>query len=196
MTQTASATSSILVGRCYETNDFNPLPGGRRFRRSADHASASKRGPVARGAKYRGSPARRLPPTPRNIRDSISLAAAFVRRAQETSDASFYSSAEDAIKKSLQLAPDNFETEKIRVSILLGEHDFQTALDAAQKLNQAGARRRNGVWFADRCQRGTRELQGCRGRGTVDAQPSSRQSSGADSGRETARTLWRCRGLP
>ena len=64
------------------------------------------------------------------------LAAAFVRRAQETSDASFYPPAEAAIKKSFQLAPDNFETEKIRVSILLGEHDFQTALDAAQKLNQ------------------------------------------------------------
>jgi tetratricopeptide (TPR) repeat protein len=64
------------------------------------------------------------------------LAAAFVRRAQETSDASFYSSAEAAIKKSWQLAPYNFETEKIRVSILLGEHDFQTALDVAQKLNQ------------------------------------------------------------
>jgi tetratricopeptide (TPR) repeat protein len=64
------------------------------------------------------------------------LAAAFVRRAEENSDASFYSSAEAAIQKSWQLAPDNFETERLRISILLGEHDFQTALDAAQKLNQ------------------------------------------------------------
>jgi tetratricopeptide (TPR) repeat protein len=63
------------------------------------------------------------------------LAAALVRREIETSDASFYAQAEAAIKKSLQLVPGNFETEKIRVSILLGEHDFPAALDAAQALN-------------------------------------------------------------
>src|ERR1700676_5205925 len=48
------------------------------------------------------------------------LAAALVRRARETSDPSFYTQAVDAVKKSLELAPHNFETERIRVSILLG----------------------------------------------------------------------------
>jgi predicted Zn-dependent protease len=64
------------------------------------------------------------------------LATALVRRAQETSDAGFYAEAEDAVKKSLELAPNNFETEKIRVSILLGEHDYPVALEAAKALNK------------------------------------------------------------
>ena len=64
------------------------------------------------------------------------LATALVRRAQETSDAGFYAQAEDAVKKSLELAPDNFDAEKIRVSILLGEHDYPVALEAARTLNK------------------------------------------------------------
>jgi tetratricopeptide (TPR) repeat protein len=64
------------------------------------------------------------------------LAKALVRRAQETSDASFYTQAEDAVEKSLELAPNNFDTEKIQVSILLGEHDYPAALEAAKTLNK------------------------------------------------------------
>ena len=64
------------------------------------------------------------------------LAAALVRRAQETSDVSFYKQADDAVKQSLKIAPNNFETEKIRVSILLGEHEYPNALEAAKALNK------------------------------------------------------------
>jgi tetratricopeptide (TPR) repeat protein len=64
------------------------------------------------------------------------LATALVRRAQETSDAGFYAQAEDAVKKSWELAPNNFDTEKIRVSILLGEHDYLVALEVAKALNK------------------------------------------------------------
>jgi tetratricopeptide (TPR) repeat protein len=64
------------------------------------------------------------------------LATSLVRRARETSDASLYAQAENAVKKSLQLAPDNFETGKIQVSILLGEHEFPAALEAAKRLNK------------------------------------------------------------
>ncbi len=64
------------------------------------------------------------------------LAAALVRRAQESSDVSFYDQAEDAVKKSLEIAPHNFDAEKIRASILLGEHDFPAALDLAKALNK------------------------------------------------------------
>ena len=64
------------------------------------------------------------------------LAAALVRRAQETADAGFYAQAEDAVKKALKLAPNNFDTGKIRVSILLGEHDYPAALEAAKALNK------------------------------------------------------------
>jgi tetratricopeptide (TPR) repeat protein len=64
------------------------------------------------------------------------LAVALVRRARETSDFSYYAQAENALKKSLALAPDNFDIEKIRVSILLGEHQYPAALDAAIALNK------------------------------------------------------------
>jgi tetratricopeptide (TPR) repeat protein len=64
------------------------------------------------------------------------LATALVRRAQETSDPNFYTQAKAAVRKSQQLAPNNFDTGKMQVSILLGEHDFPAALDAAQALNK------------------------------------------------------------
>src|SRR3984885_2402631 len=64
------------------------------------------------------------------------LATALVRRAQETSDGSFYTQAEEALKKSLEIAPNNFDTEKIQVSILLGEHEYPAALEAARALNK------------------------------------------------------------
>lgn len=64
------------------------------------------------------------------------LATALVLRARETFDAAFYSQAEEAVKKSLALSPDNFETEKIQVSILLGEHEYPAALGQAQALNK------------------------------------------------------------
>lgn len=64
------------------------------------------------------------------------LAAALVRRAQETSGVAFYTQAEDAIKKSLELAPNNFDAGKIQVSILLGEHEYPAALEDAKTLNK------------------------------------------------------------
>jgi tetratricopeptide (TPR) repeat protein len=64
------------------------------------------------------------------------LAMALVRRAQETADTSFYVEAEEAVKKSLELAPNNFDGEKIRVSILLGEHEYAAALALANTLNK------------------------------------------------------------
>src|SRR5208283_67698 len=64
------------------------------------------------------------------------LATALVQRAQETSDDSFYTQAEDAVQQSLALAPNNFDTQKIRISILLGEHEYPDALEAAQALNK------------------------------------------------------------
>jgi tetratricopeptide (TPR) repeat protein len=64
------------------------------------------------------------------------LATALVRRAQETSDVSFYAQAEDAVRKSLDIAPNNFDAAKIRVSILLGEHEYSAALEAAKTLNK------------------------------------------------------------
>ena len=64
------------------------------------------------------------------------LAMALSRRARETSDVNFYAQAEDALKKSFELAPLNLDGEKIRVWLLLGRHEFATARDAATALNQ------------------------------------------------------------
>jgi predicted Zn-dependent protease len=64
------------------------------------------------------------------------LATALVLRAQETFDAAFYAQAEEAVKKSFALSPDNFETQKIQVSVLMGKHEYPTALEQAQALNK------------------------------------------------------------
>jgi tetratricopeptide (TPR) repeat protein len=64
------------------------------------------------------------------------LALALIRRAREISDASYYAQADDAVKKSLELSPNNFDTQRIQVSVLLGEHEYPAALDAAKGLNR------------------------------------------------------------
>lgn len=65
-----------------------------------------------------------------------SLALALARRARETSDVSYYAQAEQAIQKSLEVAPNNFGAEKTRVWILLGKHEFADALAVAKVLNK------------------------------------------------------------
>jgi tetratricopeptide (TPR) repeat protein len=64
------------------------------------------------------------------------LAMALARRARETSDVTFYSQAEEALKKSSELAPGNLDGEKIHVWLLLGRHEFRAALEAAKVLNK------------------------------------------------------------
>ena len=64
------------------------------------------------------------------------LAIALARRARETSDVNFYTQAEEALKKSQQLAPENYEGQKLHVWLLLGRHEFAAALNAAKELNK------------------------------------------------------------
>ncbi len=64
------------------------------------------------------------------------LAISLSRRARETSDITYYAQAEDALKKSFELAPGNMEGEKIHVWLLLGRHEFPAALEAAKILNK------------------------------------------------------------
>jgi tetratricopeptide (TPR) repeat protein len=64
------------------------------------------------------------------------LAQALIRRARETSDASYYIQAEETLKQSLALAPRNFDAQKIEVQILLGRHEFVEARDLAKALNR------------------------------------------------------------
>lgn len=64
------------------------------------------------------------------------LAIALSRRARETSDVAYYGQAEEALKKSMALAPADFESQKIHVWLLLGRHEFPAALEAAKILNK------------------------------------------------------------
>ncbi len=64
------------------------------------------------------------------------LAFSLARRARETSDPTFYEQAEDAVDKSLEISPDNFEGRKAEVWVLLGKHEFGRALAEARVLNR------------------------------------------------------------
>jgi tetratricopeptide (TPR) repeat protein len=64
------------------------------------------------------------------------LAMALARRARETADPSHYDQAAKALADARRLSPDNLETERIDVWILLGKHEFARALEKAQALNR------------------------------------------------------------
>ena len=64
------------------------------------------------------------------------LAMAYARRAREISDVQFYAKAEEALRHSFALAPDNYEALKTQAWLQLGRHEFAKALDTATKLNR------------------------------------------------------------
>jgi tetratricopeptide (TPR) repeat protein len=64
------------------------------------------------------------------------LAMAYARRARETSDVGFYAKAEETLRQSFALSPDNFEGLKVTAWLQLGRHDFAKALETATKLNR------------------------------------------------------------
>lgn len=65
-----------------------------------------------------------------------SMALALARRARETSDPGFYAKAEELLKKSNEVEPDNFGAKKMRVWLLLGNHEFAAARELAMQLNK------------------------------------------------------------
>jgi tetratricopeptide (TPR) repeat protein len=64
------------------------------------------------------------------------LAMAYARRARETSDVAFYEKAEQTLKQSFAIAPDNYEGLKVRTWLLLGRHEFAKAREVASRLNR------------------------------------------------------------
>ncbi len=74
--------------------------------------------------------------SPDAARGYSDLAMALARRARETSDPVFYLQAEDAISKSLERSPDNFDALKARAWVWLGQHRFREARDLAATLNK------------------------------------------------------------
>jgi tetratricopeptide (TPR) repeat protein len=73
---------------------------------------------------------------PNNFEAYNALALALSRRARETSDVAFYTRAEEALKKSFELSPNNFDGERTAVWLLLGKHEFAAALEKAKELNK------------------------------------------------------------
>jgi tetratricopeptide (TPR) repeat protein len=64
------------------------------------------------------------------------LAMAYARRARETSDVQYYAKAEESLRRSFALAPDNYEGLKTLAWLQLGKHEFAKALETATRLNQ------------------------------------------------------------
>ncbi len=64
------------------------------------------------------------------------LAMAYARRARETSDVQYYAKAEETLKQSFALGPDNYDGLKTLAWLQLGRHEFAKALLTATKLNQ------------------------------------------------------------
>jgi tetratricopeptide (TPR) repeat protein len=73
---------------------------------------------------------------PKNFEAYNALALALSRRARETSDGAYYAQAEDALKKSFEISPNNFDGERTAVWLLLGKHEFAAALDKAKELRK------------------------------------------------------------
>ena len=64
------------------------------------------------------------------------LAFALAARARETSDPKYYTLANEVVSKGLKLEPNNFEVLKAELWLLLGDHEFQKALEKARVLNK------------------------------------------------------------
>jgi tetratricopeptide (TPR) repeat protein len=64
------------------------------------------------------------------------LAMAYARRARETADTALYAKAEEAVRKSFAIAPDNFEGLKVETFLQLERHEYARALEGAAKLNK------------------------------------------------------------
>ncbi|WP_321475205.1 tetratricopeptide repeat protein [uncultured Paludibaculum sp.] len=65
-----------------------------------------------------------------------SLAMAYARRARETSDVSYYAKADETLRRSFTVSPNNFEGLKVEAWLQLGRHEFAKALATAKGLNK------------------------------------------------------------
>lgn len=61
------------------------------------------------------------------------LASAYTQKARETGDFSFNAKAEEALARSFEVEPDNYEALKLRAKLLLTFHKFSEALEVARR---------------------------------------------------------------
>lgn len=88
-------------------------------------------------AEARIAQARRtIEKAPASAQGYTELAMALARRARETSDATFYAQAEEAIARALERSPGDFQALRARAWALLGQHRFAEARELASALNK------------------------------------------------------------
>src|SRR5262245_31867236 len=78
----------------------------------------------------------RIERSPERYEGHNDLAMALAKRARETANPDFYVQADKALGESRRIAPGNIEADRIEVWLLLGRHDFASALDRARALNK------------------------------------------------------------
>ena len=103
------------------------------FAQSSGPSVASKLSPAEQSM---AQAQRLIEKNPKNYEAYNALALAQSRRAREASDVKFYADAEESLKKSCAISPDNFDGKRIEVWLLLGRHEFAAARAEALKLNK------------------------------------------------------------
>jgi tetratricopeptide (TPR) repeat protein len=103
------------------------------FAQTSTSASDDKQSPAERSIAQAN---RMIEKNPKNFEAYNALALALSRRARETSDVGYYAQAEEALQRSFTIAPENFDGARTHVWLLLGKHEFATALNEAKKLNK------------------------------------------------------------
>jgi tetratricopeptide (TPR) repeat protein len=103
------------------------------FSQTAGSSGLAKLSPAEQGMLQA---TRLIEKNPKNFEAYNALALALSRRARETSDVKFYTQAEETLKKSFEISPDNFDGQRIEVWLLLGKHEFAAAREEALKLNK------------------------------------------------------------
>jgi tetratricopeptide (TPR) repeat protein len=103
------------------------------FAQSPSVPAAAKISPAERGIAQAN---KLIEKNPKNFEAYNALALALSRRARETSDVKYYTQAEEALQKSFEISPNNFDGDRTHVWLLLGKHEFAAALDEAKKLNK------------------------------------------------------------
>jgi tetratricopeptide (TPR) repeat protein len=71
---------------------------------------------------------------PRRTRPLIDLAQAFIRKARERSDPSWYEQARDAVERALRIDRDDATALQLQALLLMNGHRFREARDAAQRI--------------------------------------------------------------
>jgi tetratricopeptide (TPR) repeat protein len=69
-------------------------------------------------------------------RSYTELGVAYLQRVRETGDPTYYSEAEGALERALELEPDNFEATTAMGALALGRHDFEGALALGLKAKE------------------------------------------------------------